>query len=112
MEQRTSTRMPQAQVTRIPFVIANVDRCLCPKCQVQGDSVCVTEKMALIGGDVRGTLPTPEEMPGEYCSSGTATCQDIDASRVCSCFGCPVYSDYKLADGQPTCYYCRDGSAR
>jgi hypothetical protein len=50
-----------------------------------------------------------EEIPGEYCSAGTASCEDIDVSRACSCFGCPIYSTYQLASGQPTCYFCRDG---
>jgi hypothetical protein len=51
------------------------------------------------------------EIPGLYCSTGTATCLDLDPGKSCICGTCPVFSEYSLAGAKPVGYYCRDGSA-
>ncbi len=114
MQQTTRTGIPLVRTAsdRVPYIIDNVNRCMCPGCPVQGDSQCVSEKAASLGPMPLSTLPSADDMPGEYCAAGVATCEDIDSNRPCSCFGCPVYEENSLANGQPTCYYCRDGSSR
>ena len=52
-----------------------------------------------------------EGIPGLYCSTGVATCKDLDFSQVCICGGCPVFGKYDLGGSQPMSYYCRDGAA-
>lgn len=103
--------MMQPANVKVLFNTENVNKCLCPKCPVQRNSQCVSHKMLKIEYALDLNPLEHEEIPGEYCAAGTATCQDIDTSRACSCFGCPVYSTYNLTSGQPTCYFCRDGMA-
>jgi hypothetical protein len=88
-----------------------VSRCFCPRCPVQSNSRCVKDKLSRLT-DPLTTLPGQADMPGGYCSTGAATCQDIDTSEICSCFGCPVNADHNLTRGQPTCYFCVEGVAR
>ena len=97
---------------KVPFIVENVTRCMCPGCPVQSASQCVSGKMLGIEDVLKSNPLKREDVPGDYCSTGTATCQDIDISQACSCFDCPVYSEYQLASGQPTCYFCKDGNAR
>ena len=114
MQQTTRTGVPLVRMVSglVPFNLDNVNRCMCPGCPVQSDSQCVDEKMAMLGPAPLSTLPTANDMPGEYCAAGSAECGDIDTNRACSCFGCSVYLESNLAGGEPTCYFCRDGSSR
>jgi len=96
----------------VPFVAANVTRCLCPKCPVQKASVCVTGKMSKIGDALKVNPLKRADIPGVYCASGTATCEDINTNQSCQCGSCAVFAEFKLAGGKPVGYYCRDGSAR
>jgi hypothetical protein len=54
----------------------------------------------------------PQIVPGLYCSSGVASCKDIDTSQDCLCPGCAVFNEYCLGKGQPTDHYCKIGKAR
>ena len=114
MQETTRTGIPLARMAsgRVPFNLDNVNRCMCPGCPVQSDSSCVGEKMAMIGPVPLSAIPTANDMPGEYCAAGSAECGDIDTNRPCSCFGCSVYAENSLAGGEPTCYFCREGSSR
>lgn len=95
----------------VPFTQENTQRCLCPQCQVQAKSSCVAEKKAGLEVALSHNPLVREDIPGQYCGTGTATCDDINPSRPCSCFDCQVYEQYSLAQGKPNCYYCMNGSA-
>ena len=95
----------------VPFTQENTQRCLCPRCQVQAKSSCVAEKKAGLEVALSHNPLVREDIPGQYCGTGTATCDDINPSRPCSCFDCQVYEQYSLAQGKPNCYYCMNGSA-
>ncbi|MBI2847556.1 MAG: DUF2769 domain-containing protein [Chloroflexi bacterium] len=103
--------MKQTVGTGVPFTLQNVKKCLCSQCQVQSKSQCVSTKMSRMEMALKNRPLKREEIPGMYCSTGTATCSDLDPDQGCSCFGCAVYSKYNLADGPVTCYYCQNGSA-
>ncbi|MBI2852462.1 MAG: DUF2769 domain-containing protein [Chloroflexi bacterium] len=97
---------------KVPFNRDHVERCLCAKCPVQAKSQCVDEKKSGLARVMAHNPLSPADIPGEYCSTGTATCGDLDGSQQCSCFDCPVYEQYSLAEGWPTCYYCMNGLAQ
>lgn len=97
----------------VPFVHESYRRCLCQGCMVQSGSACVEGKRAELG-DVDeahwGTLASRTDLlPALYCSSGRTDCGDIDTLRMCRCSGCPNFIKYRLDDGRPKSYFCRDG---
>lgn len=104
--------MSQAASINVPFTTENMIKCMCPECGVQSESKCVSDKMSKLNDALNSNPLEREDIPGEYCSTGTATCQDIDTGQACTCFDCPVYIEYKLDGGEPTCYYCQSGRAR
>jgi len=90
---------------KVDFIKENISRCLCGECPVQVKSKCahdLYEKAKKIEG-----MPAPEQVPGMYCSSGKATCTDLDAVQHCFCPGCLVWADYGLSSN----HYCIRGSA-
>ncbi len=103
--------MAQKTNPKVPFVTGSVSRCMCPKCPVQGKSECVKGKLATISSALKADPLKREDIPGVYCSTGTATCRDLDPKQTCMCGSCPVFAEYKLAGFKPVGYYCRDGSA-
>jgi hypothetical protein len=54
----------------------------------------------------------PQDIPGVYCSSGTATCKDLDPNKNCICGSCAVYSQYELGGRDPGGYYCKNGATK
>jgi hypothetical protein len=98
--------------SKLPFNVENVSRCLCPTCPVQEKSACVSGKLATIKAALAKTPLVRDEIPGVYCSTGMATCKDLDPQQACLCGGCAIFGEYKLASGTPAGYYCRDGFAR
>lgn len=101
--------MKQTTSAKVAFVPGNVGKCLCPKCPVQSKSQCVSEKLGAISQSLAKNPLVREEIPGVYCSTGKAACQDLDAQQACICGSCSVFKEYNLAGGQPVGYYCRDG---
>lgn len=104
--------------TKVPFTMENGKKCICTKCPVQEKSECVKMKkemmMKMMENMKEGEemmMPKPEDVPGLYCSAGKASCTDIDTTQMCICMQCPVWSEFKLADGKPMGYFCRDGMA-
>ena len=93
-------------MTDIPFTQEKVSQCVCPSCPVENQSQCAA---ALLSGSRHNPLKH-EEVPGLYCTTGTATCQDLNFKENCFCIACPVYMEYKLSKGKPTLYFCRDGA--
>ncbi len=90
----------------------NVGSCMCPKCPVQSDSKCVKEKLGGIQKALKKYPIKREDIPGVYCSTGTATCRDLGSTKSCMCKGCPVFSKYNLATATPVGHYCRGGSPK
>lgn len=98
----------------IDFSMENIKKCLCNKCAVQIESQCVKDKQKIMLLITQQDLDSPmrmdeERVPGLYCSTGRATCQDIDTKKVCKCNECPIWDEYGLV---PQRYFCRDGSAQ
>lgn len=104
--------MSQSVGTKVPFGSSNVGKCKCPKCPVQTKSQCVSGKLTTIKESLAKTPLIREEIPGLYCSTGTATCTDLDPKQACLCDGCAVFGEYKLGTTKPVGYYCRDGFAK
>lgn len=98
--------------TKIPFTGADVGLCMCPKCPVQAASACVKGKVAGIEGALKKNPLQRADIPGLYCSTGAATCRDLDPSKGCVCGVCAVFLRYDLGTGEPPGYFCRDGNAR
>lgn len=94
--------MQQTQAKLVEFTQDNVTKCQCLNCPVQAESVCAVDEQRAMG-----TTPTPEETPKVYCSSGSATCDDLDFSKQCSCPTCSVWSENGLGNYK----YCQNGSA-
>ncbi len=97
---------------KVPFTGAEVGLCMCPKCPVQAASACAKGKVSAIESALKKSPLMREDIPGVYCSTGKATCQDLDPKKACMCGTCSVFMKYSLANGTPVGYYCRDGSAR
>jgi len=93
----------------VPFTTHNAARCLCYGCPVQRESACASSKHAAIADVLAGAgdLPPAPDVPGMYCSSGLATCDDLDFSGMCQCMGCAVYAENSLDSWK----YCERGSA-
>jgi hypothetical protein len=70
--------MNQMTSSKVVFNYGNVGKCLCPKCPVQSKSKCVSEKLGTISHALSKNPFLREEIPGVYCSTGKATCQDLD----------------------------------
>lgn len=104
--------MVQEVRSRVDFTSHNVSRCLCPECPVQGKSQCVASQKKEITKALKKNPLKREEIPAVYCSTGTATCSELDFTESCICGSCSVFDEYNLVQGQPVLYYCRDGSSK
>jgi hypothetical protein len=104
--------MNQATGSKVDFTAGNVTKCQCPKCPVQAKSQCVSGKLGSISQALSKTPLAREDIPGVYCSTGKATCQDLDPSQSCICGNCAVFKENNLAAGTPVGYYCRDGHSK
>ena len=98
--------------SKVPFVLDNVSKCLCPGCPVQGQSQCVAGLKSGLAEALKKNPLKHEEVPGVYCGAGKATCADLDPKKSCMCGQCSVFSRYNLAKGKPAGYFCRAGAAR
>ena len=104
--------MNQTTSSKVVFNSGNVGKCLCPKCPVQSKSKCVSEKLGTISHALSKSPLLREDIPGVYCSTGKATCQDLDTTQSCMCGSCSVFKENNLAAGKPAGYYCRDGYSK
>ena len=96
----------------IPFTSYTVAKCMCVKCPVQAKSTCAKENLSNMGVTVCGTKPLQrEEIPGVYCSTGFASCKDIDPKGSCICGTCSIFTEYKLGTAESIGYYCTNGTA-
>lgn len=97
---------------KVPYNKENITRCMCAQCPVQGQSSCASEEIADLDEALQENPLDREKIPAEYCSSGSASCKDLDFRRTCICGSCPVFAEYNLATGEPAGYFCRYGSTR
>lgn len=104
--------MNQVISSKVSFTASNVGKCMCPKCPVQAKSQCVSDKLTSIKDALAKTPLIREDIPGVYCSTGAATCKDLDPKQSCICGGCAIFSQFSLAEGLPVGYFCRDGFAK
>lgn len=37
--------MDTSESTKVPYTLANIKKCMCPKCPVQADSKCAMDKL-------------------------------------------------------------------
>jgi hypothetical protein len=101
-------------MSRIEFSMENINLCLCSKCAVQIESLCVKDKQKIMLLITQQDLDSPmlidaERVPGVYCTTGEAICKDIDTKKVCKCNECSIWKEYALKDSSPGRYFCRDG---
>jgi len=104
--------MSQTVAAKVPFNATSVGKCMCPKCPVQTKSQCVSGKLATIKDALKKNPLKREDIPGVYCSSGAATCKDIDPKQSCICGTCSIYDQYKLGSGKPGGKFCQYGEAK
>ncbi len=82
---------------------------------MQSKSECIKKKMEMMKKameEEKEIKPKGEDVPGLYCSGGKATCKDLNMEQMCICGSCPIWVQYKLMNGKPSMYFCRDGKAR
>ena len=103
---------PKATKPKIEFTRENITRCLCPQCPVQAESECAQTKMKMLQESMRGMSPEPSDVPGMYCATGTAACNDLNSHKLCNCPNCEVFKENNLAQAEPGAYYCQRGSAK
>lgn len=99
----------------VPYARSNINKCRCPQCPVQTDSKCVKDKLESSREEMEkipvGEVPNAEDVPGIYCSTGKATCQDLNSNKQCICNTCDVWKEYNLEEGTLSQYFCQNGRA-
>lgn len=98
----------------IDFSMTNIETCLCMRCAVQIESQCIKDKQKLMllmkNQDLDSPMMMgPDRVPGLYCSTGKATCKDIDTKKVCKCNECLIWKENNLEKCTPARYFCREG---
>lgn len=101
-------------MTDIDFSMENIQKCLCCRCAVQIESQCVKDKQKIMLLMTYQDLDSPMRMdegrvPGLYCTTGHASCKDIDTKKVCKCNECSIWDEYKL---DPQRHFCKQGKAK
>ncbi len=100
---------------KVPYAVTNIERCMCPQCLVQADSVCTLDKIGNLKNEMKSLgkdeVPKSPQVPGVYCSSGTATCSDLDPNRNCICKTCSVWEENCLEHANTIMYFCNNGKA-
>jgi hypothetical protein len=99
---------------KIEFSMENIKRCLCSVCDVQKKSDCVKDKQKMMllikNQDLDSPMMMgPDKVPGLYCSTGKAVCQDIDTHEICKCNECPVWMEFSLDKFDKNRYFCKNG---
>lgn len=94
----------------VEFSQDNLMKCICGQCPTQKESSCAAQKrtalMEAMQGGMQG-MPAAADVAGMYCSTGTATCGDLDYSQNCICSGCAVFAENGLTQWK----YCERGDA-
>jgi hypothetical protein len=100
------------QVVKVPFTLDTVGKCKCPGCPVQAKSECVAGLKKGLNAALAKKPLVAADIPGAYCSAGTAKCTDLNPSAGCICGTCGIFSQYQLAKSTPVGAYCQNGMAR
>lgn len=107
--------MNTSENSRVPYTVDNIMKCMCPKCPVQANSKCAMNKLdSLVKGlesAGEGNVPEPLNIPGLYCSTGKATCHDLNPKEQCICYTCAIWKEYNLQNVEPVMYFCQRGKA-
>ncbi|MGC9516989.1 MAG: hypothetical protein ACP5C3_04730 [Methanomicrobiales archaeon] len=104
-------------MAKVEFNMENLKKCVCRDCPVQENSECASSKKKMVQEKMeemmnKGMMPDPEAVPGVYCATGRAICEDLDFDKMCMCASCPVWQECDLGSGSPMGYFCRDGSSQ
>jgi len=101
--------------SKVSYTVENIMKCRCPYCPVQADSVCVKGKldnlMKELESTQEGKVPQSQDVPGLYCSTGKATCQDLNPKKQCICNTCAIWVENHLQNVDPVMYFCLKGKA-
>ncbi len=101
-------------MVKIDFSVKNIKRCLCPGCPVQKESECAEGKRRIMieiaYSSESGMYFERDRVPGMYCTTGKALCNDLDFSQTCECPKCPVWEEYGLKNEKIMEYYCKYGT--
>ncbi len=81
-------------------------------CLVHAESECTQTKIKMLQESMTGMNPEPSDVPRVYCATGTATCGDLDPSKLCNCSNCEIFKENNLGEGKPGGYFCQNGKAR
>jgi hypothetical protein len=106
--------MNTCETAKVPYILENINKCICPKCPVQANSKCAMDKLDNLVKGLESTqeeIPEKQDVPGIYCSTGRATCQDLSPEEQCICYTCAVWKEYNLRNVKPTMYFCQRGGA-
>ncbi len=107
--------MNKSEERKVTYTLSNIEKCMCSLCPVQADSKCAQDKLVSSKKAMeqipRGEVPNPEDIPGIYCSTGKATCQDLNPDKQCICNTCDVWKGYNLGEGKTSQYFCQNGRA-
>jgi hypothetical protein len=107
--------MNMSENSKVPFTIDNFKKCMCPKCPVQTISKCSKDKLDNFANGLENArkedVLEPQNVPGVYCSTGKATCQDLNPKKQCICTACEVWKEYHLQKVDPVLYFCTKGKA-
>lgn len=91
-------------MSKVAYTKENVEKCWCGSCPVQVKSTCAKDLYE--ESKKSKEMPPPDRLPGLYCSTGTATCTDLDLVNLCNCPACLVWSENRLTSN----HYCKLGS--
>lgn len=92
----------------VEYTTDNAQKCWCGQCPVQKQSSCAKQEYQAAEPKLQqGEMPPPDQMPGLYCGTGTASCDDLQPVERCLCPECLVWGEHKLLSN----HYCVQGSA-
>jgi hypothetical protein len=83
--------MEAVTMAKVEYSKENVEKCWCGSCPVQSHSACAKELYE--ASKASEELGPPESMPGLYCATGKATCDDLQLVNLCNCPACLVWGE-------------------
>ena len=85
---------------KVDYTEENAMKCWCSTCPVQTQSACAQQLLRESKG-IQG-LPAPERLPGLYCATGKASCDDLETGHLCNCPACLIWGENSLTGN----HYC------
>lgn len=93
---------------QVEYSSDNATKCWCGQCPVQRESACAKDNYQQVEPEIQqGQMPQPEMLPGLYCGTGKATCDDLKPKERCLCPECLVWGENDLHAN----HFCALGSA-